>query len=84
MVKDCFKKWVQANQTEGIPLAHDGMRNIYATQMLLDTDEKWTTVELPSGRKRPHVYMYPVLFFLKNSEISPKLAQKFLENPKFA
>lgn len=40
-------------------MAHDGMRNIYAPEMLLppNEDEKWYNIELPSGRKWPFIYM---------------------------
>jgi hypothetical protein len=62
-VKEVFNKWVADHVDRAIPLAHDGMRNIYSPEMLLpaNEDEKWTTVEIPSGRKRPHVYMCALL-----------------------
>lgn len=54
-VKQCFTQWVQDKSISDIPLAHDGMRNIYAPEMLLPAseEEQWSKVEIPSGRKRP-------------------------------
>ena len=55
-VKEVFMKWVAEQSKADVPMAHDGMRNIFSPEVLLDEDKKWCTVEIPSGRKRPHIY----------------------------
>ena len=59
-VKEVFRKWVKDYSKPGVPMAHDGMRNIYSPEDELvpkDEPEKWFQVDIPSGRKYPHVYM---------------------------